>query len=193
MRSFFLAVVLMMVGWAVQAATVLSIKEVGGDVVGTLSGSFDLVGADTAPNLTGSNGAFILPSILGPRISTQFFTSADSLRGYTITGPTSFGTGPATVPTSTTASILYLLGDLDRIALPSAYQSGDLLGGDMVFGGQSFSTLGLTVGSYAYSLSNGDTFTIEIGTSAAVAIPAAGSMLIAALFGLAGFGRSKKS
>src|SRR5262245_432133 len=99
-----------------KAAVLFEFEEISGNVVGSLSGSLNLVGASQLPTCFGcSNPAHIMPSI--GFVQTQSF-NATTVLIYTLSGPTSFGPGPANYPDASTASdLLYVAGRVGSVIL----------------------------------------------------------------------------
>ena len=167
-----------------RSAALLQFEEVGGDVVGSLSGSLNVTGLPQASCLC-TFPAFLTPA-LGFVITSSF---SDLERQYPVTGPSSVG--PGTIPelaSSTTASLVDLDGSDHFLGLPATYFGGPLTGA-VTFAGQTFGTLGLQRGDYVYSLSNGDTYTVSVGGTP---LPAALPLFATGLGGLGLFGWRRK-
>ena len=158
-----------------RAAAIMSFDQVGTDVVGTLSGSLDLTGmtADALPSTF--VGAGVEPNLAGFSIGTV----GDPQTHYTqVTGPTSFGSGGYTGADNSSATdfAVYGGGPTTGLWVPVGYTSGNPLSGTLLFSNATFSSLGLTPGTYLYTLGSGDTVTVQIGPAAPVPEPA--SMLL---------------
>jgi hypothetical protein len=157
--------------------------QLGPDLVFSYSGSVDLTGAPL-PSGAGSS-AFINPG--APALS---FTSyaAGAVDTYLLPSPPPafpvFGTLGAHFPTSNTGGILRLSGASTphELSLPDGYVSNSLISGSMTFSGSSFTSLGLTPGSYVWDL----TFTGGPSQKATITIVPEPSTF--ALLGLAGLG-----
>jgi len=154
-----------------SAAAVYTFLEVGGSVVGTLSGSLDLTGSRTSP-------AISLPGAIIPSIPAFIAAPTDglSITLYPAGGPTSFGTG-------TGAPVAYFIGTLIQIsgwsiALANDYVSGSPMSGTTIITG-SFAAIGVTPGSYVWEVISGDTFTLRF-TRLGTAIPAPASLPVLA-------------
>jgi hypothetical protein len=169
-----------------RSAALLQFEEVGGDVVGSLSGSLNVTGLPQASCIC-TFTAFVRPA-LGFVITSPF---SDLERQYPVTGPSSVG--PGTIPevaSSTTASLVDLDGSDHFLGLPATYFGGPLTGA-VTFAGQTFDTLGLQRGDYVYALSNGDTYTVSVGGTP---LPAALPLFATGLggLGLLGWRRKRK-
>ena len=174
-----------------QAAYVVSIEQVGSDVVATGSGSinFDalaLFGDEIDPSLiSASDGALII----GPT------TPTDNAYYSGVTGPAiAFGTGGEFFADGGGGAIVGL-GTFDEtsggvVAVPQDYVSGAPLGtSTATFANATIKSLGLTPGAYVWSWGSGptmDTFTLDVGVGAgAVPEPATWAMMLLGLAGLA--------
>ena len=176
-----------------EAAYVITIEQVGSDVVATGSGSIDFDALALYQNdelgsslLEASGGAIIV----GPTTDTDdtFYSG--------ITGPAvTFGTGGEFLADSGGGAIVGL-GTFDEtsggvVAVPLDYVSGAALGtSTATFAGATIMSLGLTPGSYQWTWGSGpttDTFTIDIVGVGATAVPepATWAMMLLGLAGLA--------
>jgi len=152
---------------------------VGSNVVANGSGTLDLTGL-TFANTYGSGAAEMHPSLAiidtGPTSSgpIDFYTT---LAGFI--GPTSFGTGAEIFANSGSGDFVGLIGVGD-LFVPASYVSGTLLSDMAIYDNQTFSSLGLTPGTYEWTWGTGanQNFTLDI-TSAAVPEPS--SLLLLAL------------
>ncbi|WP_299783253.1 VPLPA-CTERM sorting domain-containing protein [uncultured Roseobacter sp.] len=172
-----------------KAATVLSFKEVGSDVVATLSGSLDLTGATFSNTLAGTNANFI-HSGAGLLASGNGLFETQS--EYDFTNPGVFGSGLTVFSSFDTTNFSFVL--TQNYIRIGAFADDATLSGQIGYNGQSFASLGLSVGQSIFSLSNGDTFTIDVQPSVApVPLPASSLLLLGGVAGLGLMRRRKKS
>jgi hypothetical protein len=174
-----------------QAGYIVTLQEVGSNVVAKGSGPIDL----TALSLLGSGGGIQLPKI-APQIAGIFTgkgASADAFRG-TITGPTSFGSGSliVTFPTSSSGDIVGLFGPPGPlIIVPHGYTSDTALSDTSIYHGATFASLGVTPGTYEWTWGDGANQNFTLETLAPTA-PDSGSALGLLALALAGlFGASR--
>ena len=163
---------------AVHASFVVTVSEVGSDVVTTGGGSLDLSGLVEAGFGIGTSGR-LFPDVglivIGPT------TSVDLLVFEGFSGPSSFGPGDLTGADSGVGDTVGVLQVIGVIGVPTGYSSGDPLSGSSTYAGGTFASLGLTPGVYTFTLPN-DTFTVVIG--AAVPVPATLLLLVSAVVGV---------
>lgn len=167
------AAALLAVGSA-HAAYTLDLREVGGNVVATGSGtittpaSTGLPGLGTSAALRGANALAIAGgSPMVPNVVDQFEGLA---------GPSSFGSTVSTAADIASGDIIGVEGDRGRLRLQPTHVSGNSLSSSATWTGASFASLGLIPGSYTWTWGTGptaDSFTLNIGPVAAapVAIP----------------------
>ena len=159
----FLSVFLLLAGGLLvtggaNAALTITLSQSGSDVVGTASGSVNTTGATCGAF---SDQAQLIPSsgyaIVGTTGSgTQRYCSLTS-------GPTSFGSGGSAAPSSS-AGDRAGVGLGAYLFLPTNYSSGTPISGTSTWAVQTFTTLGLTVGTYTFTIPN-DTVTLIVGSS----------------------------
>jgi PEP-CTERM motif len=169
-----------------RAGVTITISQVGPDVVATGSGTMDT--SDLTNPILSFGGASLFPSVsgilVGPTTDTDVFVYE-----VTVTGPQSFGPGIQTGATSG-AGDLFGVGassphELGAVEVPSGYVSGTHLIGIDTYANQTFSSLGLTPGTYTWTWGTGahaDSLALQVGTAAAVPEP---STAILSLFGVA--------
>lgn len=152
----------------------INANEVGNDVVFSLSGSFNTASASDSGIVSPAPG----PGEIEPNTPLlKFSTSgaAGSVIIWTlpnISGPSAFGSG-SFLPADSGASNSNLefspfIKGGGTLNLYTSYVSGTSLSDVMTFSGQSFSSLGITPGSYVWSWPNGsvsDNLTLQIGPS----------------------------
>lgn len=191
---------LLSLGSPTHASFVVNVIESGGDVVATGSGTLDLT--DLIFDQFASPGRFIIPAqaevslgALGTGQGTIWDQSGQPPVG--ISGPSSFGhgTGPDS-PTSGTGDIVGLEISSGRLglAVPQGYVSGSQLNSSDAWSGATFSSLGLTPGTYVWTWGSGadaDFFTMNIGASS-VPEPASLMMLGTGSLAILGFARRRR-
>jgi hypothetical protein len=185
-----------------HASAILTMTEVGNDVLLSGSGNLDVTDLTLVIGFGGATGLYaaggVEPStgmaLLGNTPSTYLLTN---LYGD-ITGPSSFGSGTGVQPTSGTGDRFGLVGGgTNDIAVPVGYVSGSPLSGTLFYANQTFATLGVTPGTYVWSWTNppgllpldavdhSDSLTLQIGPTTATPEPASLTLLG---LGLAGMG-----
>ena len=171
----------------VQAYTV-TLEQVGHNVVATGSGPINLTGLTfnfASGILTG-----VLPSLGGIATGPTGFLSAAFFTGFT--GPTSFGSGDDHQSNSGSGDFVTMSGALGVLFLPQGYVSGHSLLDSMTFNNATFTSLGVTPGTYKWTWGTGlpnQNFTLIIGGAG---VPDGGStvsLLGFALLGLAALRR----
>lgn len=163
-----------------QAGYVVTLEQVGSNVVATGSGPLDLTGLIFLS--TGSVMSRINPSAGNIVIGPTTGPAGDIYFG--VQGPTSFGSGGVTVPSSGSGDIA---GEVaGTIAVPEAYVSDNPLSSSATWDNASFSSLAVTPGTYEWTWGTGpnQNFTLDI-IAAAVPEPSAVSELAVGLAGLA--------
>jgi hypothetical protein len=147
-----------------RAAIIVTMDEIGGDVIVTGNGTADL----TDLTLTSSGGAI---AVLVPN-SDQFTIGAGgSIDVYTgLSAPGPFGPGGFVLPTVSAGDIMGILDvGSPGLLLPGSYTSGAVLAGSSTFTGHSFGSLGVTPGTYVWTWGTGptaDSLTLQIGPAA---------------------------
>lgn len=168
-----------------QAVVTFTFAQVGNDVVLTGSGSLNLSSALFVGNPTADG--FVNPSGGSLAVGGGISRVGDS---YRLTSPSViFGTGGVV---NGTPDLLFLFG-LQASALgtgfvyvPLGYFSGAPLFGSTTFANQTFASLGLTAGTYNFSIPND---TIRIVVPGAVPEPSTWAMM---LIGFGGIGYSMR-
>jgi hypothetical protein len=166
-----------------HAGFIATMQQVGGNVVVTGTGSFDTAGLIPGSPAAPSSTAVIDPStnvvLLGGGGTNNLFTGLTH-------GSATFGSGGLTNASSTSGAVLgigFSAGFApNTLYLPNGYVSGTSVSDTTRFSGATFTSLGVTPGTYVWSwgsAANGDfdTFTLQIGSP----VPEPASAL---LFGL---------
>jgi hypothetical protein len=174
------------VGGRAEARIVIDVSEVGGNVVIKGGGTVDLTGLSfrgDGENVAGMNPSFGAINA-GSFGNTGFYQGA--------TGPASFGPGGLSSASSFSGAVFGVDAAgfaVPTIFVPAGYASGTALSGSETYDGQTFASLGLTPGTYAYAWGSGpaaDSLTVKIG---AIPEPATWAMMLLgfAALGFAGF------
>jgi len=173
-------------GRAANASVIMTLDQVGPNVVATGSGTVDLTDLTTFGNFNP-----LLP-VIEPSAALLHIgdPNAGSSRYIgSISGPTNFGSGPATVASSGTGNSLGLtivsLPTPDIIFVPLGYVSGTPLSGSTAtWNNTTLAALGATPGIYTWTWGTGahaDSLTLE----SAVPEPAPALLLTLGAAGLA--------
>lgn len=166
-----------------SAALMISVQESGANVVANIGGSLNVDGLTATGSQYNVGLIAIFPSI------NVVFSGGDYTIYSGLIGPAGFGTGANILSASSFAGdAVGIIYDFQGSFLaPLDYISGAPLSATMTFANQTLSSIGLTIGTYVYTLPN-DTLTLYIGTQvpgSTVPEPASWAMLIAG-FGLVG-------
>jgi VPDSG-CTERM motif len=167
----------------------VTLQEVGSNVVATGSGAIDLTGLSFRN--TGMGGlASIAPS--SAQITTGPTSGTADIYFGMISGPTSFGSGGFIFASSGSGDAVGKVeGDVlnDFLIVPQAYVSGNALSDSSTYNNATFASLGVTPGTYVWTWGTGanQNFTLQIA-----GVPDGGStvsLLGCALLGLAALRR----
>jgi hypothetical protein len=182
----------------VQASYIVTLEQVGSNVVATGSGTIDssqwnvLISSFSAP------GAHIDPmDVSGTIISTGPTTTGDATLYETLAQLTKpkppffgFGSGGTTNASSGSGDRVGIQGDFN-IFLPKGYVSGTALSDTATYDNATFASLGINRGTYQWTWDIGtphqDTFTLQVGP-----VPDTGStfgLFFVSLIALFGVGR----
>ena len=177
MRPLTVAMGFWLMAGVADAAVVYSFAEHAGGVTGTLSGTLDLTGAEKFFPQGIAAPALVVPE-LGALLSGGPPATVWDI--YAAEGPASWGPGTGANATASTGSSVGVFGDVflggAYLLLPEG-SSGGPLNGSMSFAGATLASLGITPGSYAYTLPS-DTVTVSFS---AIPLPATLPLLLAAL------------
>lgn len=175
------------IGSPARASFVMSVTQVGPDVVGVGAGNINLTAL--VAYLPTNGGGLIWPtypsggSAIG--LGSGIPQSVDSYTG--IVGPTTFGSGGLSFASFGSGDVITIAPGAGGgyIFLPAGYVSGSSLSDTATWSSVTLAGLGLTEGIYVYSWGNGasaDTLTLNIGANS---VPEPNAL---SLLGLAGIG-----
>lgn len=166
-----------------HAGYVVTLAELGNDVITMGSGAIDLTGLVFDPGILP-----ILSSELSP--ASGVLVTGDVAHVYRYvgvsTGPTSFGVGGQTLADSGTGDTVGIAAiPLNGLLfVPTGYLSGSALSDTSTYADETLSTLGVTLGTYEWTWGTGadQNFTLVIGVP--VPEPASSLLLGAAIAAL---------
>lgn len=172
-----------------EAAFIITISQVGSDVLATGSGTITTNGLTPVVTINISLG-------IGPSTSLVTIgpsgTPVASIYNAFFSGPSNFGTGGITRPTSGTGGIGGFSFMDSQLAVSANYSSGSpILNSTSIFANSTFVSLGITQGAYVYSYAATrggptiDTFTLLIGNAA---VPEPSSLALCGIAGAVGIG-----
>jgi hypothetical protein len=186
---------LLIIGSPAQAGYIVTLTQVGPNVVATGSGAIDLTGLFLfAPNGFGEQ-AFLDPSsgFISTGPASPVTVLGDGYDGPVV-GPTSFGSGFFTLANSGSGDfVAFSFGmPVSTLGVPSGYISGSALSDSATYNGATFASLGVTPGTYEWTWGTGanQNFTLKVVTAT---VPDFGStfgllfLSLAALFGAGHF------
>jgi len=133
-----------------QAYTV-TLQQVGANVVATGSGAIDLTGLNFGTTLTNGQALIVANE-------AQIFTGPTSLTSFDLytglSGPTDFGSGFVKFANSGSGDLVGI-GAFELLIVPHGYISGNPLSDSMTFNNATFSSLGVTPGTYVWTWGTG--------------------------------------
>jgi hypothetical protein len=147
-----------------NAGFIMSIQQVGSDVVETGSGTINFSALpDEGP---ASDTAFIWPSFPFGSLAVGGPTAGDPVEFYMgISGPSGFGSSAATPATLGSGDLAGVIAN-DGVYVPSGYVSGAALSDTSTYAIKTLAGLGLTPGTYTWTWGTGataDSFQLQIG------------------------------
>jgi hypothetical protein len=169
-----------------QAGYIVTLQEVGSNVVATGSGAIDLTG------LTFEGQAFVATAIVPDfGIITTGASAVGDLYTGPITGPSSFGSSFITFANSGIGDLVSIFGLASQLSVPDNYVSGSALSDSATYNNATFSSLFVTPGTHVWTWGAGanQNFTLVIGAAGAPDGGSTVSLLGCALLGLAALRR----
>jgi len=148
-----------------DAVMILNATESGGGVVFSYSGTLNTTGLTYRGKFSSSSTSEVDSSkgyFWGNGAGGFYDEYDDNANSFAVP----FGAGPFYAENNSTGDIFSLGYYGNDIYVPSSYSSGTTLAGSVTFTGQSFASLGMTPGTYINTLSNNDTITLNVGTTA---------------------------
>lgn len=182
-----LSTLAIVIAWQVSVypahAYTVTLEQVGPNVLAIGGGAIDLTGLTftAAPGVSASMIPNVALLLTGPTVS------AASLYSGVSSGPANFGSGGLTSASIGAGDIVGILGAAHQLYVPLGYVSGTILSDNSTYGGATFSSLGVTPGTYEWTWGTGpnQNFTLQIGPAA---VPDTGSTLGLLSVGLAALG-----
>ncbi len=176
-----------------HANYIVNIAQSGSDVTASGSGVYDF----TPLSFTGFDfpiSVAIDPSTayLGFGNEDSFGTPGSTADNYiSVSGPVSFGSGGLTLASSTSGSVGGINGSISELIVPPGYPpNGSTIDSLTTWDNTTIAGLGLTPGTYVWTWSGGNSFTLNIAGS----VPEPGSWaLMLAGFGLVGYALRKQA
>jgi hypothetical protein len=173
-----------------HAMFIADIEQVGSNVVVTGNGSLDLSGlTSVAPKAAIASVEGSTANLIIGQATT---VPVDVYSG--VSGPTSFGSGLASVLASSgTGPTTAIWGASGLLDVPSGYVTGTTFSDSSTYDNATLASLGLMPGTYTYSWSTpDDSFVVNIGTTP---LPAALPLFAGGLgaLGLLGWRRKRKA
>jgi VPDSG-CTERM motif len=146
-----------------QANYIVTLQQVGPDVVATGSGAFDVTALTLqSSNITGP-AANLQPGlgiiVTGMRANPK----VDEYAASGITGPSSFGSPGFRLADFGSGDQVGISPTFFGLLVPAGYTSGTFLSDSSTYNGQTFSSLGVTPGTYVWTWGTGlhaDSFTL---------------------------------
>jgi hypothetical protein len=189
---------LLIIGSPAQAGYIVTLQQVGSNVVASGNGAVDLTGLTFGSTGTTGISPFVYP-VAGAIVTGSAGAPVTFYTGST-SGPTNFGSGSQTFADSTIGDFVAFqvnefIGGISGLAVPQGYVSNSLLSDSAIYNNATLSSLGVTPGTYVWSWGTGgdQKFTLQIG---AAAVPDSGStfgLSLVALSGLFGVSRFRSS
>jgi hypothetical protein len=186
---FTAAAALLVVAPLTQAGFIVTLQQVGSNVVETGSGAVDLTGLTFLGASLTEEGR-IAASFAQIHMAPPGLSSVFAFTGFT--GPGSFGSGGGFLGSNFSGDVVGIEGAIAGFFVPFGYVSGTALSNSMTFNNATFASLGVTPGTYVWSWGTGlpnQNFTLQIGGAGVPDSGSTVSLLGCALLGLAALRR----
>jgi hypothetical protein len=135
-----------------QAAYIVTLEEVGTNVVATGSGTLDLT--DLSFLSGGSLASAAIAPVVGVIITGPAGVTIEDYTGFS--GPMSFGSGGGKNADSGSGDLVGIFApQTDELVLPDGYVSGSALSDNAAYDSQTFNSLGVTPGTYEWTWGSG--------------------------------------
>jgi len=165
-----------------NAVITITATESGPDVIFSYSGS--ITDLDNFP--TGGPSTF--GGVLLPNLVFRIGDGTLTFNVGPVTGPTSFGPGTTLFTANSNSGSPFLLNfsSISTLGVPAGYTPGTFISGTSTYNNSTFASLGVTPGTYVWTLGNTaqDTITLNIGATPVPfesdALPVVGSALFMA-------------
>lgn len=173
-----------------RADVVMTLEQVGSNVVATGSGTLDLTGLTYAGTYNGAAEVYPAAGDLleGNGGTFDIYQGITSVNG-------SFGTGAETLASTSTGDPLGVGGANSYIFVSQSYVSGTALSSTATFDNTTLAALGVTAGIYTWTWGGtgpaDDSITLYAGVPAPSSTPEPASLLLSGLGLFAGLGAAK--
>jgi hypothetical protein len=164
-----------------QATYIITLEQVGSNVVANGHGSLDITDLSFRDVV---DAPFINPGLGDLYVGSG---SANLDGPISVSGPSNFGSGGFNNSASGSGNVAGIANGLGGVVVPEGYVSGDALSGSATWDNATFTSLGVTPGTYKWTWGTGahaDSLTLDIKTAAAVPEPASLALFGVALAGL---------
>ena len=155
---------------ASRAEYIMSVQQVGSNVVTTGSGTLDTT--NLTLDVTGDSHGEMIASEGILAVGSSIFQPADAWHG--VSGPAGFGPGTTEFVADTGSGPVVAISEaFNNIVFPEGYVSGTVLAlSTDTYNNQTFASLGLTPGTYKYTWGTGihaDDLIVQIGAATSAA------------------------
>ncbi len=162
-----------------NAGIILTATESGGNVVISGGGSFDITGLTFVAS--GASSSVIQPFFGIVKVGA----SANASLYSGLSGPANFGSGATSMTANSTSGDQFGINQsAGHVYVPQGFTSGNLTG-TSTWTSTTFSALGLNEGTYNYSLTNGQTFQLQV-------VPEPSTYVLLGIAALAGWARLRR-